>query len=384
MPSIQGLVPEAQHDLARVICGLPPLSASASLSSSAQEQARVVNGIAADLRAVAIEISQRRSFQDRYASDLQAALDGGTRSGADSPRRTTSFVPPPMYDESVASPPSSAQALPPPSPVPSVPTILRPGGRSRPGNISVPGATTNGGLLSPTHSVSSRSHSRSPSVTSTASSVPKTPTILTQTIEFIRETLYSSLFDVLSSQPSLRLLLQRDQTRAYFACVAFAILHVSTTSVDPETGSVKGVLGREVRLDECPAELKGLMQELVAIGRDAKQMMQEDDEYAIKLIQEGRDAELEEESGGSRMDRVRAMLEEGVGYELRTSGISPPPSSSMGTNTASIRPPSRSRRSIEGRTVAFANRINALSLGMTKLRAFRERQQDIFAILGGV
>ena len=65
VPLIQDLIPEHQHDLARIICGLNPLS-SPNLS---------LNGIAADLRAVAIEISQRRTFQDRYAEDLQAAID---------------------------------------------------------------------------------------------------------------------------------------------------------------------------------------------------------------------------------------------------------------------------------------------------------------------
>ncbi|KAM6489826.1 hypothetical protein JOM56_014638, partial [Amanita muscaria] len=57
-----------QHDLARVICGLEPISQPLNIA---------INSIAADLRAVVIEISQRQSFQDRYASDLQAALDAG-------------------------------------------------------------------------------------------------------------------------------------------------------------------------------------------------------------------------------------------------------------------------------------------------------------------
>ena len=80
VPTIQSLVPEAQHDLARVICGLQPL-----LQDS--ENLAVINGIAADLRAVAIEISQRRSFQDRYASDLQAALDAGAGPDSSSSRK---------------------------------------------------------------------------------------------------------------------------------------------------------------------------------------------------------------------------------------------------------------------------------------------------------
>ncbi|KAF4615808.1 hypothetical protein D9613_012412 [Agrocybe pediades] len=426
VPSIQALVPESQHDLARVICGLPPLSAPADSSSShAQEQLRTINGIAADLRAVAIEISQRRSFQDRYASDLQAALDAstgggaggsnrGSGSGTESPRRTTSFVPPPMYDESVGTAPPAPPAMNTTGrstmqmPSPSVPSTLQPGGRgSRPSNISVPPNSTSGGLLSPPYSASSsssRPHSPAPSTSSTsARGGAQTPPLLAQSINFIRETLYSALFDVILSQPSLRLLLNQDKTRAYFACVAFAILHVATTSVDPQTGAVRGVLGKELTLGECPPELQPFMRELGEIGREARRMMEEDDEWAIRMVQEGREDELaaagagaggEGGGGGSRMDRVKGMLEEGVGYELRAMGVSPPPSTSASTTNATAAPTAtdgltgnrpnatRSRRSVEGRAVAFANRINGLSLGMTKLRAFRERQEDVFAILG--
>ncbi|KAM6493600.1 hypothetical protein JOM56_011734 [Amanita muscaria] len=72
----------------RVICGLEPISQPLNIA---------INGIAADLRAVAIEISQRRSFQDRYASDLQAVLDAGE--SLHKRTRKVSFVPPPMYED---------------------------------------------------------------------------------------------------------------------------------------------------------------------------------------------------------------------------------------------------------------------------------------------
>ncbi|KAI5988190.1 hypothetical protein EDD15DRAFT_2371599 [Pisolithus albus] len=67
---ITGLDPSLQHDLARIICGFNPLIEPSDLPLSR---------IAADLRAVAIEILQRHTFQDRYVSDLQAALDAGRR-----------------------------------------------------------------------------------------------------------------------------------------------------------------------------------------------------------------------------------------------------------------------------------------------------------------
>ncbi|KAF8972354.1 hypothetical protein BDZ97DRAFT_1752921 [Flammula alnicola] len=332
VPSIQSLAPEAQHDLARVICGLELLMS---------ETAPIIHGIAADLRAVAIEISQRRSFQDRYASDLQAALDAGVTPETLSPRKA-SFVPPPVYD---ATPRTSPNVSPRPS-LESITPSLPP----RPTH-SVPPQSP--GFLSPYSPQSSTSSfpPRSPS-----------PSILTQdspAIEFIRETLYASLADALERQPSLRSLLKRDPSRAYFASVAFAILDVSSTSITRD-GSVIGVLGKPLTLAECPRELRPFMTELAAIGAQAKVMEEEDNQTAMRLAERGQDIPL------SRVDRVKMMLEEGVGYER------------------GLQEANNGRRSVEGRAVAFANRINALSLGMTKLRAFRERQGDVFKVLAGI
>lgn len=178
-------------------------------------------------------------------------------------------------------------------------------------------------------------------------------------IEFIRETLYASLADALERQPSLRRLLKRDKTRAYFASVAFAILDVSTKAITPE-GSVVGVLGKPLTLEECPRELRPFMAELAAIGHQAREIEDEDNEVAMRLAEQDKDIPL------SRLDRVKMMLEEGVGYER------------------GLQDARSGRRSVEGRAVAFANRINALSLGMTRLRAFRERQEDVFKVLAGI
>jgi hypothetical protein len=329
VPSIQSLIPEHQHDLARIICGLGPLSSSLPAS---------VHGIAADLRAVAIEIGQRRSFQDRYASDLQAALDAGGTPMA----KKASFVPPPMYE-------SSPTPSPRPSPRPSVelpPPPSTPRARSHRPSPSSPDR------LSPhTSSPNSRSRSRTPS-----------PTIFTPdspAIEFIRETLYASLADVLERQPSLRALLKHDPPRAYFASVAYAILDVSTTAITPE-GAVIGVLGQPLTLADCPRELRPFMAELAAIGHQAKAIEEEDNNTAMKYAERGEDIPP------SRMDRVRMMLEEGVGYARGRLDQE------------------EGRRSVEGRAVAFTNRINALSLGMTRLRAFKERQEDVFKVLAGI
>ena len=289
--------------------------------------------------------------------DLQAAIDSGAEGGAQGLRVKASFVPPPEY-----------QPSPPPSPAPSP--------RFRPTNSSIPSppypindlpppvppkSPTSYTLppRSPTH-LSPTYNARTPSPSGSSSSRAHSPSLLAEdspAILAIRETLYASIADVLDRTPSLRTLLKRDPPRAYFASVAFAILDVATTSITPE-GSVIGVLGRELTLQECPRELRPFMVELGAIGRLVKEVEEEDTVEAMKLAQAGEDIPE------PRMDRVKKMLEVGVGHDIHSEG--------------------EGRRSVEGRAVAFTNRVNALALGMTRLKAFRERQKDVFQVLAGI
>nr|GAT60024.1 predicted protein [Mycena chlorophos] len=143
--------------------------------------------------------------------------------------------------------------------------------------------------------------------------------------------------------------------------ILFAILDVATTAVTPE-GNVVGVLGKELTLGQCPPPLRPFMCELAAIGQAARTLEEEDNATAMKCAQRGKPIPP------TRMDRVRMMLELGV-------GSSRPPGASV---------EEEGRRSVEGRAVSFTNRINALSLGMTRLKAFRERQQDVFTVLAGI
>ncbi|KIJ60364.1 hypothetical protein HYDPIDRAFT_117272 [Hydnomerulius pinastri MD-312] len=306
---IQGLEPNSQHDLARVICGLPPLT---------QPVDPALSGIAADLRAVAIEISQRRSFQDRYATDLQAALDAGSSSGS-TLKVKASFVPPPVYDASgYTDSKSTGKTSPPASPASAFP--------------------------------------------------PRTPSPMlflehSPAIERIRQILYAALGDVLAGSHTLGRLLKWDPPRAYFASVSLAILEVGTRAVNPD-GSVDGGAGMKVTLGECPEGLKPLMRELAGIGRQAGEMSAEDDKGAVEALEKG------EEMPEPRLERVRKMLEGGVGYDRDASGVG-------GRDEGR-------RRSVEGRAVAFSNRINALALNISKVKAFRERQAEVFDILSAV
>ncbi|TFK89354.1 hypothetical protein K466DRAFT_652125 [Polyporus arcularius HHB13444] len=363
VPSIQALTPEHQHDLARLICGLEQLSSPLNPR---------LNGIAADLRAVAIEISMRRTFQEKYADDLQVALDSGMARSPGGRSLQASFVPPPSYDD--------------PSPNPSVPPSPQPSSMLSPlPPLQVPPTPSrhsHSRTLSSTSSVGSSA--RSPSPRSDVFS----PTILAEDvpgIEFIRETLYAALAEVLERKPHLRRLLRRDPTRAYFAAVALAITDVassSATRADPgekvvaeqlpsDEPVLRGVLGQTLALRDCPGPLRPFMVELCAIGKALHEMEESDSEAAVKALQRG------EEPPVPRLERVYEILEQGIGHahtpeDVGRAGRDQP---------TDLR---RRRTSTEGRAVAFANRINGLALGMTKLRAFRERQEMVFKVLAGV
>jgi hypothetical protein len=281
---------------------------------------------------VAIEISQRRSFQDRYASDLQAAIDAGGGGGATGLKVTASFTPPPAYDASPVGSPGRAS-----------PRIFA-------DKQTLPPLPRRGTPRTP----------RTPSPSMLTASSPA--------IEFIRETLYASLGDVLEHSPSLRRLLRDDPTRAYFASVAFAIMDVATGSITPE-GSVRGVLGQELTVSECPRELKPFMLELAAIGLCVHESEEVDDREAIEMVSRG------EMPNVPRMERVRRILQEGIGYDTRARTQSMIARGDTGDS---------GRRSVEGRAVALANRINALALGLTRLKTFKDRQKDVFAVLAGI
>ncbi|KAG8716379.1 hypothetical protein FRC08_009547 [Ceratobasidium sp. 394] len=118
VPRIQSLAAEHTYDLACIICNKQPITLPTELPSpfpdspTAEQTALAkVHAIAADIRAVAIEISQRRSFQLRYTEDLQAALNLGDPTSPAGPRGppiTAKFVPPPGYDEAPPSPTPSS------------------------------------------------------------------------------------------------------------------------------------------------------------------------------------------------------------------------------------------------------------------------------------
>jgi len=158
--------------------------------------------------------------------------------------------------------------------------------------------------------------------------------------------------------------LTRDPPRAYYGSVALAILAVCARSVaadGADEGAVWLVRGRRLTVAECPAPLRPLMREFVAIGMEAARIEEEDTEVAIARVGEGRAVPV------PRLERARMLLERGAGYDVLER------ERDMG-----------GRRSAEGRAVAFANGVNALALGMTRLPEFRERQAEVFRVLAAV
>jgi hypothetical protein len=118
----------------------------------------------------------------------------------------------------------------------------------------------------------------------------------------------------------------------------------------------------------CPKEYKPFMKEFLDIGKLVKEVEEEDTQVAMKLAQRGRDIPE------PRMERVKTMLERGVGYST---------SNTLNKRRGEEEEEAR-RRSVEGRAVTFTNRINALSLAISRLKAFRERQDEVFKVLGGL
>ena len=123
-----------------------------------------------------------------------------------------------------------------------------------------------------------------------------------------------------------------------------------------------GILGKRLTLSECPQEPRPFMIELSAIGQQARTMDEEDNPTAMKLVQQGRRDDIPL----SRLDRVTLMWEKDIGYEHNGDYEG-----------------GGGRRSVEGRAVAFANKVNALGLALTRLKPFQEKQEYVFKVLGG-
>ncbi|POY76621.1 hypothetical protein BMF94_0211 [Rhodotorula taiwanensis] len=88
VPKIQSYEPELRRDLALILCDQPPQSTPLRMD---------VVKTAADVKGIALEILQRRTFQTRFETDLQAVLAPGQTDDLAVPPASIAYQPPPAY-----------------------------------------------------------------------------------------------------------------------------------------------------------------------------------------------------------------------------------------------------------------------------------------------
>ncbi|KAF8748445.1 hypothetical protein RHS01_10835 [Rhizoctonia solani] len=329
-----------------------------------------VHAIAADLRAVAIEISQRRSFQVRYQEDLQAALNLGDPTSPGGPRTvpaTAKFVPPPGYEEAASASPHSAVLcgkISEPSVYTSVPSSKAPSygyGLGMPASPPLnsrqsstdrryaelpplpPGTPEagqepfwRGGFGSPNGEsmpggwaplrVPQRSSTPTPSRPNTAyghratqsatlpvpgsSSIPRpaSPSLLTANDPAITIIRETLYAGLADALVEAPELLDLLETDPTRTYFAAVGLAILNVSLTSVTprGSIRAVLGQELTLEACPQPLRPLMMEFAAIGESAKEIAEEDDRRAMHLAERGMDIPE------PRIDRLKRTLQTGV------------------------------------------------------------------------
>ncbi|KAH8977924.1 hypothetical protein EDB86DRAFT_2763912, partial [Lactarius hatsudake] len=195
----------------------------------------------------------------------------------------------------------------------------------------------------------------------------RSPTIAGPTspaIELICKALYAALADVFASMPHFHEQLTHNPPHAYYSSVALPILAVSARSVatdGEDGGAVWLVRGTRLTVGEFLEPLRLSMRGFIVVGVEAAPI-EEEDTAVIVLAQEGRAVPV------LRIERAWLVLERGVGYDIREGEERD----------------SGGRWSAEGPAIAFANRVNALALSMTRLPQFRERQAEVFRLLAAV
>ncbi|KAH9473848.1 hypothetical protein Pst134EA_000910 [Puccinia striiformis f. sp. tritici] len=317
VPKIKALPPDLSNDLARMICDQEPQCQPIRIDLPI---------MARDLKAIAIEISQRRTFQERFSQDLDYALQFGHDTRA-TPTvvPSSTFRPPPAYE-----------------------------GNATPATIPPTLASNSGAKLN-----------TSP-LSGLDSALENHPAL-----SIIRETLYASLTDILYTTPTVFEILQsRNSTdgqlsRAYFGALCLAILEVSLTLVNPADRQVRVVnLGSGypsiLKVEDCPPHLQPLAAQLFLIASSTQALARDDDESAVESVSHG------ERTHPTKIDRLKNDLEHGTNWEA---GQNP-------DESRNNRAPSPM-----GTVRVAANRINTLALGISQIPSFREREEALFEIL---
>lgn len=255
---LQALSLDNQHDVARLICDLEPVNTPVRTS---------MIRVAADLQQIAIQLAQRETYLQRYASDLQVGLG--------SPNLDERAQPPPTYSRPDAPPSSSNPTNTSGRPLPIPP--------ASPASIPI---TEDPGMMA------------------------------------VRETLYAALADVLYSTPSIGSVLRTDPPRGYFTAVALAIQQVALTNLTPDGNRIRIVGSGHRRnasfgVDDAPEPLRVFAQEIIKLGAILKELQAKDDEHAIHLAVEG----LEPGTSPTNMELLQSELEHGADSNHEQDGV---------------------------------------------------------------
>ncbi|KAN0059825.1 hypothetical protein ACQY0O_008399 [Thecaphora frezii] len=383
---IQYLPVEHRYDLALMISEKDPISSPVRMD--------VVN-ICNDLKRVAIDIAQRRSFQLRFSTDLQHALDSAIRSRPSSAD---------MKRPSLDSRPRSSQDLthtryePPPS-------YDAPDDESASGQ---PGPTAAAGEVRPAHSTHGQPPAQPPRPVSsaeasrTSSAMPSAQII--ETLSLIRETLFSALGDCFALHPSLREIVARStctdssgsiktilnewSSRACFACLCLSILEVALTRIVPEApdaagaggGTIAGIKTVQVshlppqvlRASSCPPQLVHLLQAFLGIGSGLSELKDLDDEMAIAAAQKDAGSGTLPQS---QLDRLRQMLQTGDTSARSVTAI--PPDQKVGAQVSPI-------QAAAAKADVLCLAINQMAMQIFALPGFQERLSDAIGVLASI
>ncbi|MBW0482297.1 hypothetical protein O181_022012 [Austropuccinia psidii MF-1] len=315
VPKIKGLSFDLRHDLARIICDQEPQCQPIRIDLPI---------IAQNLRAIAIEISQRH---------LDYALQHGP---SQEKPLSSNFKPPPAYDDTITDAPGSGPL--------DTPQIAQFTLASQPPQSSL--------NLDP----SFENH---------------------PALQIIRETLYASLADTLYATPTVFSILQSPNStdaqlsRAYFASLCLALLEMSLTLVNSVNRTMKVVnLGSHyptvLKIEDCPPHLLPIAGQLFQIADSTQDLLQQDTENAIQEAGGQHENHLND---GKRQDRQTKL--ERLRLELE-----------YGTNCQANEDLDELREQIPIEPLrVVANRINELALRIGQIPSFREREEALFMVL---
>lgn len=266
---LQEISLDQQADVARLLCDLEPLS---------QPVTTQMVKLSADLQSIAISISQRQTYLERYTKTLEAGLGG----------RDGRFKPPPDYGRE-----RSAQTL-----------------------LAQQDTGSSQHTYSLTYTSVASTHTSVDQVSVLADGTPSDrdsegiPATADPALISVRETFYSILSEVIERSGVLGNILRDDPARGYYtgrpsiafddhsvnsipSAVALAIVQAAVSCLTPDGQRVRAVSfdGQSASFgtEDAPISFRVFVRAIVSLGKILRELGQKDDDHAIELAMRGED-----------------------------------------------------------------------------------------------